>query len=91
MSRVRARVIVHGLVQGVCFRAATRTAAAREGVSGWVRNRADGAVEAVFEGPPAAVQRMVEFTRRGPEKAWVERLECTAETPEGIAGFDIRN
>ncbi|MDX6645715.1 MAG: acylphosphatase [Miltoncostaeaceae bacterium] len=91
MASVRARVVVHGLVQGVCFRAATRTAAARHGVSGWVRNRDDGAVEAVFEGPPEAVERMVDLCRRGPQKAWVERLERTSETPEGLAGFEIRN
>jgi acylphosphatase len=84
-------VIVHGLVQGVCFRAATRREAARHGVAGWVRNRDDGAVEAVFEGAPDAVERMVDFARRGPEHAVVERLERTEEPPEDLGRFEIRN
>ena len=91
MSTARAHVIVHGLVQGVCFRAATRRAAARHGVAGWVRNRDDGAVEAVFEGPPDAVERMVDFARRGPEHALVERVERTDEAPEDLRVFEIRN
>ena len=91
MSAARAHVIVHGIVQGVCFRAATRRQAARHGVAGWVRNRDDGTVEAVFEGPPDAVERMVGFARRGPEHALVERLERTDEPPEGLRVFEIRN
>jgi acylphosphatase len=90
VSTVRARLIVHGLVQGVCFRAATRDEAARRSVRGWVRNRGDGAVEAVFEGPAEAVEALVAFCRTGPEHARVERVERTAETPEGITGFAIR-
>jgi acylphosphatase len=87
---VRARLIVHGLVQGVCFRAATRDEAAWRGVCGWVRNRGDGAVEAVLEGSAEAVEAVVAFCRTGPEHARVERVERTDEAPEGIAGFAIR-
>jgi acylphosphatase len=90
VSTVRARLIVHGLVQGVCFRAATRAEAVRQGVSGWVRNRGDGAVEAVFEGPAEAVERLIAFCGTGPEHARVERVERTDEPPEGIGGFAIR-
>jgi acylphosphatase len=54
---VRRRVVVHGRVQGVVFRDATRREAARRGVAGWVTNRSDGAVEAVFEGDAESVRR----------------------------------
>ena len=58
-------------------------------MAGWVTNRADGAVEAVFEGRPDAVDAMVEFCRRGPGRAEVERLDVTEEEPEGLTGFRI--
>jgi acylphosphatase len=60
------------------------------GLSGWVRNRADGGVEAVFEGPADKVAQAVEWTRKGPERALVTSLDETAETPEGLVGFQIR-
>jgi len=60
---VRAHVTVSGFVQGVAFRVATRDRARSRGVAGWARNRPDGAVEAVFEGPPEAVESLVEFCR----------------------------
>ena len=85
----RRRVIVHGLVQGVYFRDTTRRLARQAGVAGWVRNRADGAVEAVFEGPDEAVERLVDFCRRGPRGARVDRAEVLDEEPEGIAGFSV--
>ena len=53
-------------------------------------NRWDGAVEAVFEGDPEAVERLVEFMREGPRDAHVERVEVSEEEPEGLAGFQIR-
>jgi acylphosphatase len=87
---VRRRVIVHGRVQGVWFRGATAEAARAAGVAGWVRNRPDGTVEAVFEGPPEAVARVLDFCRRGPRAARVDRLEEREERPEGLAGFAIR-
>lgn len=90
MSAVRKRVVVHGDVQGVFFRDTTRRMASSRGVAGWVANRADGAVEAVFEGEDDAVESMVAFCREGPRGAEVERVEATDEQPEGLTGFDVR-
>jgi acylphosphatase len=87
---IRRRVVVHGLVQGVWFRETTRIHATAAGVAGWVRNRPDGTVEAVFEGEEHAVERMLAFCRDGPRAARVERLEVRAEEPEGLLGFDVR-
>ena len=86
----RKRVVVHGDVQGVFFRDSTRTEARDAHVSGWVSNRSDGAVEAVFEGEDDAVERLVAFCREGPSGAVVERVEETAEEPEGATGFEVR-
>ena len=87
---IRRRVIVRGLVQGVFFRDSTRRLAQRHGVSGWVANRADGAVEAVFEGEADAVERLVAFSRKGPRGAQVESVEVMEEEPEGLAGYAVR-
>ena len=87
---IRRRVLVHGHVQGVFFRDSTRRLAEREGVAGWVRNRPDGAVEAVFEGEPEAVERLVRFAREGPPDARVEGAEVAEEEPEGLRGFGVR-
>jgi acylphosphatase len=87
---IRKRVVVYGRVQGVFFRDTVRRLAAREGVSGWVRNRPDGAVEAAFEGDPYSVERLVRFCREGPRGAQVERVEAFDEEPEGIRGFVVR-
>jgi acylphosphatase len=74
----------------VFFRDSTRREASRRGVAGWVRNRSDGAVEAVFEGDPDAVGAMVEFCRGGPRGADVDRVEVHDEPVEGLTGFAIR-
>jgi acylphosphatase len=87
---IRRRVVVHGEVQGVFFRDSTESEAESAGVAGWVRNRDDGAVEAVFEGPENAVQRMVNFCRQGPRRADVDDLEVHEEEPEGLDGFSVR-
>jgi acylphosphatase len=87
---IRRRVIVRGLVQGVFFRDSTRRLALRHGVSGWVANRPDGALEAVFEGEADAVERLVAFSREGPRGAQVESIEVTEEEPEGLSGFSVR-
>jgi acylphosphatase len=89
-SVIRRRLIVHGRVQGVWFRGATERQARALGVSGWVRNRPDGTVEAVFEGEAGAVARAVAYCRQGPPGARVERVEAFDETPEGLRGFDVR-
>jgi acylphosphatase len=85
-ATVRRRVVVRGDVQGVFFRDSTRREAESRGVAGSVTNRDDGAVEAVFEGPEAAVDAMVEFCRAGPSRAEVEDVEVTEEQPEGRRG-----
>ena len=87
---VRNRVVVRGRVQGVFFRDSVRRQAQNAGLTGWVRNRPDGAVEAVFEGAADAVRRAVEFCRRGPPHAEVHDVECFDEAPEGITGFSVR-
>jgi acylphosphatase len=87
---VRRRVIVHGFVQGVFFRDSTRRLARQHGVSGWVANRPDGAVEAVFEGEADAVERLVAFSRKGPRGAQVESVEVAEEEPEGLTAFNVR-
>ena len=68
------RVIVEGFVQGVGYRDFVRRAALRRGVSGWVRNRADGSVEALIQGTPADVEAMLAEMRRGPRGAMVTAL-----------------
>lgn len=87
---IRRRIVVHGRVQGVWFRSSTERQAHALGVAGWVRNRADGTVEAVFEGAEVAVARAVAYCRRGPPGARVERVEVAEEPPEGLRGFDVR-
>jgi acylphosphatase len=87
---VRKRVRAHGRVHGVFFRDTLRRAAAREGVAGWAANRPDGTVEAVLEGEPGAVDRLVDLCRSGPGHADVDRLDVTDEEPEGLSGFRIR-
>ncbi|MFD7735637.1 acylphosphatase [Kitasatospora phosalacinea] len=86
---IRRRVLVSGTVQGVFFRDSCRRAAAEAGVAGWVRNLPDGRVEAVFEGEPAAVDRMVAWMRHGPSRAVVERVEVQEEQPEGLLVFAV--
>ena len=89
-EQVARRVVVHGSVQGVFFRDTTRRKARSRGVSGWVRNRADGSVEALFEGEPEAVEAMVAFAREGPRGADVERVDVEDAHPEGLDDFQIR-
>jgi acylphosphatase len=86
----RIHVVVHGHVQGVFFRDTLRRSAREHDVSGWVRNRGDGTVEAVFEGDDSAVERMVDWMRSGPSSAWVERVDITEEEPEGLSDFGVR-
>ncbi|HEX6702149.1 MAG TPA: acylphosphatase [Gaiellaceae bacterium] len=90
MSVVRRRVVVRGHVQGVFFRDSVRRLADRSGVSGWIANRWDGAVEAVFEGEADAVERLVDFCRLGPRGARVDRVEASEEDPVGESGFSVR-
>ena len=82
--------MVRGHVQGVFFRDSCRREANSRGVAGWITNRPDGAVEAVFEGQPDAVAALVDFCRRGPRGADVDSVDESSEEPEGVSGFEVR-
>ena len=82
---------ISGRVQGVGYRDALRAEALARGVSGWVRNRRDGAVEAVLQGEPAAVEAVVAWMRRGPPAARVSGVDARAaqgELDRPYEGFD---
>ncbi len=79
ITGVRARI--HGRVQGVWYRAWTESTARKLGLSGWVRNRADGTVEALFCGPAEAVSRMLELAHEGPPAARVDRIVAVDDSP----------
>ena len=87
---IRRRVVVSGQVQGVFFRDSCERQAHLCGVNGWVRNLADGRVEAAFEGEDDAVESMVRWARAGPRRAVVDHLEMIEEQPEGEHGFRVR-
>lgn len=87
---IRRRVVIRGRVQGVFFRDTVRRAAEAAGVAGWVRNNANGTVEAVLEGAPEAVERVLETCRLGPPGARVERVEVASEEATGASGFHVR-
>lgn len=82
MTDAAIRVRIHGRVQGVGYRAWTVATANRLQLSGWVRNRTDGTVEAIFKGEEATLRRMIEACQEGPLAARVERVE--EEPAEGI-------
>ena len=88
--RIRVRAVVRGRVQGVFFRDSLRGRASQDNLSGWARNCGDGSLEAVFEGDPEAVQRLLEFCREGPRGAAVEDVEVFEEPDEGLSGFSVR-
>jgi acylphosphatase len=85
----RMHVVVSGRVQGVFYRATCVRLARERGLSGWVRNRPDGCVEAVFEGPSDEVGAMVAWCRVGPPSARVDGIESWAEPPAGSDGFNV--
>ncbi len=90
MDRLRAHVTIDGRVQGVNFRASAHAHAHTTGVEGWVRNLDDGRVEAVFEGPAAAVKRMISWCYSGPRLARVDQVNIEWEQPTGQErGFQI--
>ena len=86
---IRKRVRASGRVQGVFYRDTCRRTARRYGVAGWARNRPDGTVEAVFEGPREAVNALVAWAFRGPAEAHVTGVEVVEERPEGLVGFAV--
>ena len=87
---VRYRVLISGRVQGVFFRDSCRRLAEQHGVAGWVRNRPDGRVEAVFEGSAEDVRCLVDWARAGPRLAVVTDVAVQPEPPEGLAAFRIK-
>ena len=87
---IRRRLTVHGRVQGVFFRDSLRRRANSHQVAGWASNRSDGSVEAVFEGRPENVQRLMDFAETGPRHAEVDSVDVREEAPEGLTGFEIR-
>jgi acylphosphatase len=90
MKRTRAHAIIFGKVQGVFFRAETQRAANARGVNGWVRNRADGTVEAVFEGAEAGVVAVLEWCRKGPPASRVDKVDVDWESDRReFSSFDI--
>ena len=91
MEMVRAHIYIHGRVQGVFFRYYTRREALRKGLKGWVRNLPDGRVEAVFEGNKESVEDILEWCKRGPPHAKVDRIVVKWEEYRGeFKDFQIR-
>ena len=84
------RVIIEGRVQGVGFRWWVAQRAEARGLEGWVRNRRDGTVEALFHGPPDAVRRVIESCREGPPSARVRAVREYAGEPPDWPGFEQR-
>lgn len=89
-ARIRRRVLINGHVQAVGFRASCGRRAIAAGVGGWVRNLADGRVEAAFEGPPVVVDELLAWCHQGPPLAHVTHVDVLAEQPQGDAHFTIR-
>lgn len=87
--RLTLHLRIHGRVQGVFFRESMRVQADSLGISGWVRNRADGTVEAVIQGEPRSIEKMFTWTRRGPERAQVARVDTETAAGE-FSGFEKR-
>ena len=90
MGAVARRVRVTGRVQGVFFRAWSRNEAQQLGISGWIRNCADGSVEAQVEGDESTVQQMIARLRQGPPGARVDDLEMEIAEAEDAGSFDVR-
>ncbi len=90
-DHARLHAVIYGIVQGVNFRANTQREAARRRLTGWVRNRSDGAVETVAEGPRASLWEFERYLQRGPSSAVVERVEASYGPATGeFSSFNIR-
>jgi len=90
-SRVAFSVRVTGFVHGVFFRASMAQVATNHEVSGWVRNRLDGSVEAFLEGEEPNVKKVIEWAKRGPPRARVDRVEFSRARPKNFRGFRIES
>jgi acylphosphatase len=92
MQKARVHLIIHGYVQGIFYRASTRETALRLGLNGWVRNMADGNVEALFEGSVENLQNAIEWCRQGPPGAKVTRIdEKWSDSKTEFDSFEIRH
>ena len=90
-NKMKAHAVISGKVQGVFFRMETKREADKNGVRGWVRNRSDGAVEAVFEGDEGAVKAMIEWCKAGPPRSRVTGVDATwAPYADEFSEFEIR-
>ena len=89
-ERKTVHVLISGTVQGVWFRAWTVQEAQMRGLDGWVRNRRDGGVEAVFSGDADAVAQMIKRCQHGPPSARVDFVKVLGETQAPAAGFEVR-
>ncbi len=89
MARTAVRVRITGIVHGVFFRGSMAEEAAAHGISGWVRNMADGSVEALLEGDEEKVMRVVEWARHGPPRARVDSLKMERVRPRNSKSFRI--
>lgn len=91
MPVISRHIRVTGRVQGVFFRAWTREQAERHNLKGWVRNCADGSVEAHLEGEDAAVRWLIDLIYDGPGGARVDRVEAQEADVEGFTRFEVRH
>ena len=87
---MRLHLFISGRVQGVFYRLWTKEKADKLGLTGWVKNLADGRVEAVFEGPESKLKTMVNLCYQGPAEAEVAKIEKIKEPEKGLLGFEIR-
>jgi len=84
-------VVISGRVQGVWFRVSTKQKAEQLGVTGWVKNTADGKVEALFEGDKKHIQEMIDWCHQGPPSAQIDHVEITEQSSSnGFDGFSIK-
>ena len=89
-KKISVHAIIRGRVQGVCFRAETRKAALHHSVEGWVKNRPDGTVEALFEGAEADVKSVLNWCEKGPSLSRVDQVDVAYnESITGVDGFEI--
>lgn len=90
MEVIRRRAVVRGQVQGVGFRAGTRSQARRLSLTGFARNLADGTVEVEVEGPADRVSQLLSWLESGPRWAAVDAVEVSELAPSGGPGFELR-
>jgi len=84
---IRRRLLVSGRVQGVFYRDSCRREAEEKGIAGSARNLSDGRVEVILEGDEDAINRMIDWCRRGSSQARVDSVEVEDQDPQGATGF----